>query len=384
MLSAWDDLLAHQVVAPIRQVATDDPRWYDRYWFNIHDTDRRVVVSCGMGVYPNLNVIDGFAGIVYRGRQTNLRVSRELGPDRSRTTVGPFTVDVLEGLQRLRLRLGENDFGIGFDLLFEATAPPHARLPMMYLVRAGRIRNHTCHFNQGGRVSGWVVVDGERFEVSPETWWAVRDHSWGIRDGVGGPTEDAAEAGSGEAVSDPMRSDQAGEPLDPRAPGRPAPWRPANPFLAVQFADRYLFVLGAGRQGATGEIIPAPGLPEGRRQIPSAELTMRFRPGTIALQDARVRLTDESGSEHRLTVEPWATFYLAGGGYGGYGGFWHGRHRGAYYQEGEVWELSDPALVAQIAGRDDHVCVVRMGEATGYGVLEVGVRGDAPYAPYQP
>lgn len=360
MLSAWDDLLTHQIVAPVRQVADDDPRWYDRYWFNIHSLDRRVVVSCGMGVYPNLDVIDGFAGIVYAGRQTNLRVSRTLGGDRSRTAVGPFSVDMVEGLRSLRPRLEENDRDIAFELEFAATAEPHARLPMMYLVRDGRVRNHTCHFNQPGRVRGWVRVGPDRFEVAPDSWWAVRDHSWGIRDGVGGPSH---------LESEPDASRD-------RPPSR---WRPANPFVAAQFPGRYLFILGAGREGATGEIIPATGSPGGRIQIASAEIDVRIHPGTIRPAGAQATLVDDQGGRHTLTAEPWATFHLAGGGYGGFNGFWHGRPRGAYHEEGETWDLSDPDLIARIAGRDDHVCRFELDGEAGYGVLELGLRGGEPY-----
>ncbi|HEX2174185.1 MAG TPA: hypothetical protein VHL09_17265 [Dehalococcoidia bacterium] len=296
------------------------------------------------------------------GRQVNLRVSRELGGDRSRTVVGPLGVQVLEGLRALRLSLDETAQGTAFDLTFEATAPPHARLPMMHLVRDGQVINHTCHFNQSGQVRGWVVVAGERFEVTPDRWWAVRDHSWGIREGVGGP---------------PVEVDR---PSDPNRP--PARWRPANPFIAAQFPESYLFVLGAGRTGITGELIPTRDQTGSTVRMTSATLDLKVQPGTIKLAGAEAVLSDESGRQYALTAEPWATFYLAGGGYGGHGGFWHGRHRGAYHEEGETWDLGDLGLIARIAGRDDHVCLFRLDGTVGYGVFELGLRGQEPYAPF--
>ena len=38
-----------------------------------------------------------------------------------------------------------------------------------------------CRLAQLGSWSGWLEVDGERHEVTPDRWWGSRDRSWGIR-----------------------------------------------------------------------------------------------------------------------------------------------------------------------------------------------------------
>ena len=51
-------------------------------------------------------------------------------------------------------------------------------------------------YHQTGVASGWVEVDGERTEITPETWVSTRDHSWGVRYGVGVPLTDMPPAAS--------------------------------------------------------------------------------------------------------------------------------------------------------------------------------------------
>jgi hypothetical protein len=45
-----------------------------------------------MGYYPNRNVMDGFAGISWKGTQHNFRASRRLRGDPLATRVGPVRV----------------------------------------------------------------------------------------------------------------------------------------------------------------------------------------------------------------------------------------------------------------------------------------------------
>src|SRR5439155_7177198 len=50
-----------------------------------------------------------------------------------------------------------------------------------------RLSNALVRYHQIGRCSGWVEVDGERTTLTPESWVSTRDHSWGVRAGVGQP-----------------------------------------------------------------------------------------------------------------------------------------------------------------------------------------------------
>src|SRR5688572_3788045 len=105
MLSPLDDYPYHQIAEPLNVVGTSDRNFYDRYYFNLFHPSRELFVTAGLGQYPNLGVSDGFMAATTPERQFVVRASRELGMDRSDTTVGPISVEVIEGLRSLRLRV---------------------------------------------------------------------------------------------------------------------------------------------------------------------------------------------------------------------------------------------------------------------------------------
>ena len=66
--------------------------------------------------------------------QHNIRFSRVLRPDLygadpNRTAIGPLSVEILEPFRRLRLRLQDNEWGLGFDLEWAAGLPAHEEIP---------------------------------------------------------------------------------------------------------------------------------------------------------------------------------------------------------------------------------------------------------------
>src|SRR3712207_3269689 len=98
----------------MRYVATSDRNFYDRCIFQAHDRTGDVLLITGLGVYPNLGVIDAFA-VVRRGdTQYAVRASDALGDDRLTPQVGPFRIEVVEPLRRIRLVCDGDDHGIGF------------------------------------------------------------------------------------------------------------------------------------------------------------------------------------------------------------------------------------------------------------------------------
>src|SRR3954463_3773465 len=113
MLSPLDDYPIHQVAEPIRMVGTSDRNFYDRYYFNLHHCDDDLMVTVGLGHYPNLDVADAFVAATRGGTQYVMRSSRELGIDRRNTTVGPISIEVLEGLRSLRVRADASAGGDG-------------------------------------------------------------------------------------------------------------------------------------------------------------------------------------------------------------------------------------------------------------------------------
>ena len=66
MPSPLDEYPIHQAPLSMRHVATSDRNFYDRCIFQAHDRTGDVLLITGLGVYPNLGVIDAFA-VVRRG-----------------------------------------------------------------------------------------------------------------------------------------------------------------------------------------------------------------------------------------------------------------------------------------------------------------------------
>jgi hypothetical protein len=120
MLTRFDELTCHQVVRTFDSVETTDRAWTEKLWCNVHDTAGELVLATGFGIYPNRNVLDGYACVnVGNRRQHNLRASRELRPRLDEVAVGPLSYEVLEPWRRVRLTCGDNPRGIRFELEFE-------------------------------------------------------------------------------------------------------------------------------------------------------------------------------------------------------------------------------------------------------------------------
>ncbi len=77
-----------------------------------------------MGIYPHLNIIDASFCVIVKGIQHNLHASRILAWERMDTHAGSIAVDVLEPLKRLRVRVGENAYGLKAELTFTSRAKP--------------------------------------------------------------------------------------------------------------------------------------------------------------------------------------------------------------------------------------------------------------------
>ena len=179
-LSAMDEYLAHQTPETFDQVYTSDRNFYDRYYFNLHPKSGELFVVFSMGQYPNLGTTDAFVCIVYKGTQRVVRCSRELGADRMDTGVGPFRVEVVEPLKKMRISCDDNEHGVAFDLVFEGTAPA-VEEPRTVMRKYARITMDTSRYTQMGRWRGQITVAGDTIEVDPDDYLGVRDHSWGVR-----------------------------------------------------------------------------------------------------------------------------------------------------------------------------------------------------------
>jgi len=360
MLSPLDDYLAHQIPDTFDHVATSDRNFYDRYYFNCHDLTGENFVVVGMGVYPNLGVIDAFATAVQRNeRQFVVRASRELGADRSHTVVGPIGVQVVEGLRRLRVWCERNDWGLSFDLTFEGLTFPLEE-PHFFRRAGNRVMMDYTRLTQPGRWSGQLSVGGEQHEVRPDGWWGARDHSWGIRP-----------VGEREPGGAPVRDGPRGFFWN---------WSP------IQF-DGYTVMYtcsedsdGSRWHAAAARLYPyASGRDHEPLEVVRHEL--RLKPGTRLFDGGSLVFREAGGREFSLALEPITLLHMAGAGYAYLGDLWrHAQYHGELAIEGEVWDLTDAATLARIAGQNETVCRGSLDGQTGYGIFEFLLLG--LYEPY--
>jgi hypothetical protein len=363
MLIAPDDTLWHQLPTTFDHVGTSDPRFFDRYWFAAYDRTGAGSMQFTLGVYQNMDVVDGGFVAIVDGRQHNIRVSRALRP-RYVTACGPLSVEILEPLARARLVIGHGDHPVHGELEWTAIAPPQEEAPRFTRVR-GRVVEDSRRFDQIGVCHGRLEVEGETLEI--DDWWACRDHSWGVRERMGIP----------EPITGP----------------------PATPSDGSLFA--FLFFSTAGLAGHV-QIAQRTGHPDYftaqvadrlRPQEPPLEATgaelrlelfddrrpRRFRTATLTvhLEDGRTLTIDCTALGSAIA--------MPGLGYGGYDdGLGLGVWRGPEHIEHDTWDVSHPTEVVHQDGtvtrpvhRIQPVRVV-IGDDEGTGSLTMIAEGSLP------
>src|SRR5262249_30734732 len=104
MLTDLDETLMHQTSLPFQLAETTDHRFYDRYYVTTFAPDGSMAIINGMGVYKNMNVMDGFACTRSGMTQRNQRFSRPLRPDLPgmSMSVGPMRTEILEPYKKTR------------------------------------------------------------------------------------------------------------------------------------------------------------------------------------------------------------------------------------------------------------------------------------------
>lgn len=357
MLTPMDDYLAHQIPETFDRVFTSDRNFYDRYYFNVHDSTGDFFLIVGLGQYPNLGVTDAFAVLAGGGRQTVLRSSRELGGDRLNTTVGPIRVEVIEGLKKFRVQCEPNETHFSFDLEFEGDVPAFLE-PETFNRHLARVMSHTQRITQSGTWSGTLTRDGTTTELRPDTAKGARDHSWGVRP-VGEP-----------------------EPLGIRAArsefnGHLHNWAP------IQMGDyTIMYFIGEDADGRRNmdEAVRVWADPNrGHDLLTPSRHDIKFEGKSARVQAATLYFTEPSGAEFAVEVEPLQPVFLsAGTGYGGDADWRHGMYQGALKVESRSYDLTDPKVVEAATGLQDTLSRFRIGDKVGYGVFETAVRGPIP------
>ena len=116
-----DEYPIHQVPLSMRYAGTSDRNFYDRCYFNAHDRTGDVFLITGLGVYPNLGVVDAYAVARKGDRQWSVRCSDAIRERGLGATVGPYRVEVQEPLNRIRVVCDTPDRGLAFDLTWEGS-----------------------------------------------------------------------------------------------------------------------------------------------------------------------------------------------------------------------------------------------------------------------
>ncbi len=175
-----DELPIHQAPLPMRYVATSDRHFYDRCIYQGIDHEADAYFITGLGVYPNLGVIDAYATVRRGDRQWAVRTSGARPEDKTKQEVGPYRIEVIEPFRELRLVCDADDHGLGFDLRYRSEYGPISE-PQHVRRHDDRILLDASRFAGVGTWEGELRVDGERIAVTPDRFTATRDRSWGIR-----------------------------------------------------------------------------------------------------------------------------------------------------------------------------------------------------------
>ena len=355
MLSNLDDFPIHQTSEPMRHVATSDRNFYDRYYFNGFSHDGLCMFIGGLGVYPNLGVMDAFLLVMHDGQHRVVRASRALdGADRLHPAVGPLSVEVVDPLRKLRLRCEPNEWGIELDAVWNGAIPAQEE-PRHYVRQHGRVTFDSMRLAQTGGWTGTLKVNGHELTLTDEQWWGTRDRSWGVR---------------------------------PVGESEPPGIRATDPFswfwlyTPVRFEDHSILVIVQERRDGSRILEEAvrvfnDGRPNEWLGAPKHSLT--FRPGSRFVTGATIHL-DGSGGPFDLVAEPLIPVHIGiGTGYG-YDNDWrHGMWQGPLKVEGFHLDTTTPEGAARLFGIVDAGARFSYTDGTGthvgFGLLETMIIG---------
>ncbi len=346
-----DDALIHQNYGMLDNVVDPDPRFFDRFYFNLHAIDGSLSMSTGIGVYPNTGVMDGFAVIGTPGIQVNVRGSRELvAGDRDHMSVGPIHARILDPKKRWHFRLEENDYGVSYDITYQANFEALETKRLISIVNDKRVWDWS-HFGHVGRVEGWLRLDGKKIPLDPAKHWAVRDRSWGVRPGI--------------AVIEDMTEWF-----------KQAQWGTRHNWVCVQLQTFYLWYFQTQETDETPRFFD--GLVrwharEGGKQETVTKIVRRFDfRAEEFFRGLEVDVHLESGRVLPVHMRRLpTTIHLRGANYGGKDGIIHGMPQGPLKITGERWEPTDSRENPASMGLQDHVVEVTCGEERGYGICEL-------------
>jgi hypothetical protein len=321
-ISAADEYPYHQQARPIAVPVTADSHFNDGYYWGTYAEGW--YLAAGLRVHPNNNVMDGFVAVVRGDTQRSVRLSRALHPDYAVLAVPPLSAEIVEPMTSHRVRFEHEPAGLAVDLSFEARSKPYVESEAQ-LYKYGRLVSDVQRYTVVCRSRGTITLDGQATEV--DDWYAVRDHSWGVRSAMG-----------------------------PRVPIRGQGERPTYfearamrlwvPFEVEGYSG--FFHTHEDRYGNTLDFEGWLQLPDGTSvALTGLKHKLEYVPGTRRLTHGQFTLMGEDGAERTYDVRP-ATNPAFGQGFG-YAGGWrdgghHGSWRGVSHLEHEAFDVSDAAI----------------------------------------
>ncbi|MFF1398395.1 hypothetical protein ACFVZD_31855 [Streptomyces sp. NPDC058287] len=352
---ALDEYPVHQVPLSMKHVATGDRNAYDRCIFHLVDPTGEFLLILGLGVYPNLGVIDAYATLRVGDTLHAVRASDALRDDtRMELAVGPLRIQVERPLKDFILTCEadpDDPDGLSYEINWSAAFPalwePHHTQR-----RGGRLTLEGRRFVQAGRCDGRLRIGGR--EVSLDGWTGTRDRSWGVR---------------------PVPGEEGGRLAEEnRTEGFHWIWSP------VRFDDRFLMVIvqedADGYRTLNDATVVRDGHPDLQLGWPQADIT--YRTGTRHPESAVIHLIDPlSRKPLELGVEILASSPLAvGAGYPPADDWQHGTWRGRDWTDRRSYDLSDPAAHPLAAyGVIDHAARFTLDGQVGHGIFEHGSFG---------
>lgn len=312
-----DETLNHQITDTFATVAQTDLSWTEKICAQACAEDGSLQVAFGLGKYTNRGVMDAYAGVSRGIEQWTVRSSRELAPGPGDLRVGPIHYEILEPLVRVRFGLDANEEQpIAFEWTFEKIAPPFLELAEQHRSRDGyRLDADIVRYHHSGLASGWVEVEGVRTEFDQASWVSTRDHSWGVRYGVGAPVGDVRARPNPSSLQVTVN------------------WCP----IVCERSDgsRYALHWYYQRSAISGwdstEFQGGVEHPDGHKEhFSSVEPTFEVDPANRRLRAAELVFVMEDGTRRPVTVRALGEtgFHLGAGLYFGLDEQYHGQYRG--------------------------------------------------------
>jgi hypothetical protein len=347
MPAPLDEYPIHQLPLSMAEVGSSDRNFYDRCYFNATNRTGDLFLVTGLGVYPNLGVTDAYATARVGDMQLSVRMSDALAERSFEAKVGPYRVEVLEPLSKVRLVCDTPGRGLAFDLTWSGSFPCVDE-PRHFLRAGGRVLLDGCRFAQVGSWSGTLHAGGTDYAVTPDVWLGSRDRSWGIRP-VG----------------------------EPEPPGRSAEdtregfwWL----YVPLRFEDFAIIVIVQEDPDGTRTLNGASRVwGDGRReQLGWPEVDISYRPGSRHPERAALRLRTPDRRDLTVEIETITSVVLhIGAGYGGDPDWTHGQWRGREWVDSAVYDLLDPAVSARVPfGVIDHAARATCEGQEGWGLFE--------------